>query len=128
MEISKNAIVYEGTEYHAYFKYSDAMILDSGSFIAEYLYVNKPQLFLRRPEQGFNELGEVLRPLLYEVDGEDIDGIEQFVKDVVIQGKDDRQKLREQVLTEFLDYRNICGKEQSAAENIFEVLMQLFGC
>ena len=40
-------------EYLAYFASSDAMILDSVSFMAEYLYVHKPALFLTREGERF---------------------------------------------------------------------------
>ena len=47
-----NAKVVMG-EYLAYFASSDAMILDSVSFMAEYLYVHKPALFLTREGERF---------------------------------------------------------------------------
>ena len=49
-------------EYRAYFASSDAMILDSVSFMAEYLYVHKPALFLTREGERFNEFGETSLP------------------------------------------------------------------
>ena len=123
----KNGIVYEGTIYHPFFQCSDAMVLDCGSFVAEYLYVNKPQLFLRRKEQGFNEFGELLLPLLYQVDGKDIAGIEQFIQDIVIDQKDTKKEEREDFFEKYLYYRNLTGKEQSAAGNVYEVLSEIFG-
>ena len=52
------------------------------------MYVDKPMLFLERPEQRFNELGEALIKAHYKVDGHDYMGIDSFVNDVVINGND----------------------------------------
>ena len=46
-----NAQVYTGAYYQALFATSDGMIQDSGSFIVEYQYVDKPMIFLTRDTQ-----------------------------------------------------------------------------
>ncbi len=57
-EESSNTQLEEG-EYSNLFKHSDAMIHDSGSFLAEYLYLNKPVLYLThsKTESMLNPFG-----------------------------------------------------------------------
>ncbi len=93
---------------------SDAMILDSISFLSEYLYAHKPMLFLTRERQTFNEYGQKVRDILYKVDGGDFDGICQFIEQVVIQEKDVMRDERERFFSENLDYVN---KRQSLASD-----------
>lgn len=38
-------------EYESLFYYSDAIIHDSSSFLAEYVFTNKPALYLMNPEK-----------------------------------------------------------------------------
>ena len=79
-----NASVCEEGDYLALFDTSDGIINDSISFIGEYLYVDKPMLFLERPEQCFDELGMALVKAHYKACGEDYMGIDNFVNDVVM--------------------------------------------
>ena len=60
------------------FATSDGMIMDSNSFLAEYMYVNKPLLFLTREEQTFNKLGRSIVDTYDQCDGRDYIGIESF--------------------------------------------------
>lgn len=122
----KNGMVYEGADYPPFFRCSDAMILDCASFIAEYLYVNKPALFLRRKEQNFNELGRKLLTLLYQADGINAKDIEDFIQNVVLDGMDNKQKEREAFFEGYINYRRLNGKEQSAATNIYGLLYSQF--
>lgn len=48
-----NACVMQEEDYRSAFATSDGMIMDSCSFIAEYMYVDKPLLFLKRDGQAF---------------------------------------------------------------------------
>lgn len=116
-----NATVQLSGNYHRLFKESDAIINDSGSFIAEYLFVNKPMLELRRPEQGFTELSEMILPHLYQVNGKDTAAIERFLKDIVLAGNDPKRAGREAFFAEHLDYYHALGGH-TAAENIFGTL------
>lgn len=118
----KNGMVYEGGDYSSFFRCSDAMILDSASFIAEYLFVNKPALFLQRKEQGFNDLGKKLFDLLHHADGKNIDEIDKFVENIVLGEDDNKREERERFLNKYINYRMLSGKEQSAAKNIYEYL------
>lgn len=114
----KNADVVSGGTYYGLFLHSDSMILDSVSFLAEYLYVHKPLLFLRGKRQRYNDFGKELIKIHYSVDGDAISQIEKYISDVVLNQKDVNKEVREQFFLSNLDYRNVLGK--SAAENIYE--------
>ncbi|MCI6232278.1 MAG: hypothetical protein MR630_06675 [Selenomonas sp.] len=113
-----NATVQLSGGYHRLFRESDAIINDSGSFLAEYLFVNKPMLELRRPEQAFNAFGEkILEEALYQADGKDAAGIERFIQDVVLKGNDSKASNRKALFAKYLDYYH--SSKHTAAENIF---------
>lgn len=116
----KNADVMEEGMYCRLFRDSDAMILDSISFLAEYLYARKPLLFLKGKGQYFNDFGRQLIRIHYNSEGADKDEIEKFIVDVVIKGKDERKEEREEFFKENLEYIQISGKNASA--NIYEEL------
>lgn len=66
------------------FNSSDAMIHDSGSFVAEYLYVNKPVMFLwssQGIERFFNRFG--LQALHASERGNDFSDIESFLSNLL---------------------------------------------
>lgn len=102
-----NARVVNEASYLEIFATSDAMIMDSASFIAEYLYVNKPLLFLRRNGQAFNLLGKELMRAYDTAWGEDYSAIESFLQDVVIDGRDEKKPLRQTIWKENLDYLSL---------------------
>lgn len=78
---SENTQIEEGA-YVDLFLQSDAMIHDSGSFLAEYLYLNKPvfYFFNETTKIRFNEFGHEC--LKYCVVG-DISTVEKFILDVI---------------------------------------------
>ena len=119
-----NAKVVEEESYLDIFATSDGMIMDSASFIGEYLYVNKPLLFLTREEQRFNSLGEKILPCYYAAKGENYIAIEQFIENVILQGDDTMEKQRTQVFEEVLDYVTINGC--TASECICRDILGLF--
>lgn len=69
---------------------SDAMIHDSGSFTTEYLFLNKPVMFLSEPQsdprQLFNTFGEKAYQCHYH--GHNVEDIEGYIQDVVLRGND----------------------------------------
>lgn len=77
-----NAKVVTGS-YIDHFLTSDCMILDSVSFMAEYLYTNNPMLFLSCDKGTFNEFGEELFSNITSVPGDDFSGIEKFISQVI---------------------------------------------
>jgi hypothetical protein len=86
-----NATVMDEGNYFDLFAGSDAMILDSGSFIAEYTYTQKPMLYLCKykdtlAETTFNDFGKKAIKHLYQAHcWEDV---VRFIDDVVVQGND----------------------------------------
>lgn len=121
----KNAEVAKEGMYHKLFKGSDAMILDSISFLAEYLYVHKPLLRLTREGQYFNDFGKELIKIHYSAEGADKRAIEGFLTSVVLAENDVRKSERERFFENNLDYRKENGK--NAAVNIFEQLKEIKG-
>ena len=75
-----NAQVIENGMYTDIFESSDAMILDSISFLGEYIYMHKPMLFLTRDRNTFNDFGKELVRVLYKTDGGNLEGIKNFVE------------------------------------------------
>ncbi len=116
----KNAEVMEEGTYENLFMHSDAMILDSVSFLVEYLYVHKPLLFLKREEQAFNEFGKKLMTVHYCAEGNDKTAIERFLQKVVLNNQDERKEIREEFFEENLNYTKLDG--ENAAHNIFAYL------
>ncbi len=110
-------------EYLAYFASSDAMILDSASFMAEYLYVHKPALFLTREGERFNEFGEMVASLLYRASGTDYAAIEHFL-DVLIE-RDPMKDARENFFRQVLDYA--AEHRKSATQFIYDDIVCSIG-
>lgn len=119
-----NAKVAQEGSYFDYFKTSDAMICDSVSFLAEYQFVGKPLLMLTRPEQEFNEFGELIQEQLYKCQGDDFEGIEAFLKNVVLKEKDYMQFERLRFFDENLNYYKKNGNIK-ASEKIFDEIRKL---
>ena len=115
-ENGENTTLVSGA-YTALFKSSDAMIHDCGSFIVEYLYTQKPVMYLgvNREEQS-NEVGKQAYAAHYH--GMNAEDIERFITDVVIEGKDTMQSVRNEFYQNILVPPN--GK--TVAENIVEEL------
>jgi len=102
------------------------MILDSVSFLSEYLYVNKPMLRLTKPLKcnPFNEFGDIIRSALYDVPGDDFDGIADFICNIV--GENDYLKgKREEIFDKYLNYpkRN---NGLLASDYVYEYLKDIF--
>ncbi len=119
-----NAKVVQESSYLEIFDTSDGMIMDSISFIAEYLYVNKPLLFLRRNGQAFNELGTKLMQAYDTAWGEDYCAIEKFLREVILNGNDEKKELRKTIWQEELDYVRInqCMASEFAYRDICSLL------
>lgn len=86
----RNTQLEEG-DYLGLFYHSDGMILDSISFISEYLYLNKPHLYLEKDEHTkhkFNEYGIMAYEHLYKASKKS--DIEHFIDQIIINNKDDK--------------------------------------
>lgn len=101
----ENTQVEEG-EYIELFQQSDAMILDSISFITEYLFVDKPALFLfknKRSLKLFNNYGsEALNCLEWSFNQKSIEG---FILRVISE-EDNRKEERNRFLNTNFSFRN----------------------
>lgn len=109
----KNTMFVNG-DYIDLFKSSDAMIHDCGSFIIEYLHVNKPVMFLGtfdRISQS-NEVGK--KAYLCHYVGNTKEEIKAFIDDVVINGEDNMGEKR----TRFYHEQLMPINGMSVAENI----------
>lgn len=122
-ELSNAKVVTDGT-YFDIFKTSDLMITDSVSFLAEYQYVHKPLIFLTRDTQKFNEFGNKLKGILYNIDGSDYAAIEEKIVQL-IDGKDDMKEIRDNFFDEYLNYVKI-NKGYNATEYIYNFYNQSF--
>ncbi|MCR5675542.1 MAG: CDP-glycerol glycerophosphotransferase family protein [Lachnospiraceae bacterium] len=116
-----NAMSYEQGDYAELMMNSDAMIMDCGSFIGEYVYAQKPLLFLDSGKAIFNEFGEEIMQVHYRVPGDDFDAIEAFITGTVIGGEDSKAELRARYFRDNMDYRTESGG-RSASQNIFDYL------
>lgn len=93
-----NLIISEEGDYLQEFADSDALIHDSGSFLAEYLYTGKPCAYVYRNtinrEKTFKELGEKCIAAHYVMYCHD--DVKRFVQSVVLDGNDEKKVEREQ--------------------------------
>lgn len=92
------------SEYVQLFKTSDAMIHDSGSFTAEYLFVNKPVAFVTENVDStmseHSEFGRMALKQHYIVKNEN--EVRSFIEEVVLGGKDTYKKQRQMFFQQVL--------------------------
>ena len=103
------------------FSTSDALIHDCASFTAEYLYTQKPLLFMVRDpqvESHWNTFGRQCYDCHYHA--HDIQEIEQFIDEVVIQGNDPMKEQRENF------FKTCLAPEggQLPSQNIYDYLVK----
>lgn len=99
------------------FRYSDAMIHDSGSFVVDYMYFGKPQLFVTKDiniqKQESDKLANMIFDSIYT--GQSKKDILHFVNEVVLSGNDNMALQRKEIVNKYLLPPN--GK--MASENIY---------
>lgn len=101
------------------FNSSDAMILDSMSFIAEYLYCGKPSLFMKSEpdvDKWFNKFGK--KALEQHYHGYEKKDIIHFIDKIVLKGDDPMKEKRDLFYHEILTPPN----GSTASENIYKLL------
>lgn len=108
-------------DYIGLFKYSDAIIHDCGSFTAEYLFMNKPAMYLingteERVKAEFNEFGQSCFAC-YE-HGVTHERIEAFINDVIA-GNDRMRDIRQT----FYDKNLRPPYGRTACENIIHLIL-----
>lgn len=104
---------------------SDAMLMDSISFMAEYSATGKPSAVICREDENqhremdFNELGEEILGYLYTVKNEE--EIIQFIEGVVIDGNDTKKNERNAYILNQITPDN----KQLASSNIYRYINDL---
>ena len=97
------------------------MIHDSGSFLVEYLYLNKPPLFTVKDNDindRFNIFGKMAFKQSYHAYNEN--DLIAFIEDVVINGNDSKRELRMNFYNDYL----VPPNSRSASENIFDFITE----
>ncbi|PAF45322.1 glycosyltransferase [Helicobacter sp. 11S02629-2] len=121
-----NGQVYTGANYFGLFASSDALILDSGSFLAEYMYTKKPLCFINRWEDKatlktrFNNFGKLVLEECYIA--KDFSSIKDFIKTVVISQDDVMKNNREKFFDMY--FKNYYG---ASGELIAEYITKALG-
>lgn len=90
-------------DYTDLFLTSDAMIMDSISFISEYLFINKPCLFMIKDKtisKKFNEFGLLVFKHLYK--SYNTNDIYNFINEIVLKEKDYKKKQRQNFFNKYL--------------------------
>lgn len=119
---SENTQLHTG-DYLALFGGSDALIHDSGSFRCEYLYLDKPCMYLYRPdaESELNEVG--IAALNAHYSGYKYEDIIEFIENVVIGGHDTKVPIRKEFRQTYLVTQS--GKRFS--ENVIDAILAGLG-
>ncbi len=110
-------------EYIDLFLTSDAMILDCLSFMCEYMFTGKPQLFMLREKSfhpRFNAFGETVFRHLYH--GTGMDAVAAFLEDVVFSGNDWMEPERMAFFRKTVD-----AVPSGASRNVFETIKAELG-
>lgn len=118
-----NVKVVQEADYLDIFATSDAMVMDSVSFLAEYMYADKPLLFLTKKGQAFSDLGEQLVSAYYTTEGNNYVGIEQFLCDNVLKNEDWLKTKRREIYKKELDY--LTANNKTATQRILEDIVIL---
>ena len=104
---------------------SDAMIHDCGSFLPEYMFTEKPSLYLKDDEtiieNSFNEFAKRVIKNTYL--GHTIDDVVQFIKEVVISKKDFMKGSRIKFVRNEL-YGNYPNTSESILKDLKEKLIE----
>lgn len=116
---------FEDGEYFDLFLTSDAMILDSVSFIPEYTATGKPAFFTYGKDTRFpvNRFGRAITQYLYRNDDPEtlFDDIRAYLDHVVLQGEDEKKAERDRFVQRFM----LSEDGRSAAEHIYEDMRRI---
>lgn len=110
---------FEKGKYMGIFKYSDAMIHDCGSFIMEYLYMDKPVMYLMKNEELYKTFNASYnKALSLHYQAWNIDEVEAFIRNV-ISGEDSLKDDRATFKRDYLTPPN----HNSASQNILDCIL-----
>ncbi len=110
---------FSNSDYIDLFLTSDGLINDSGSFLAEYFFSGKPQIFVAHDKnivERFNDFGKYIFQKVYV--GYQLTEIEKFINEIIIGGQDYMRKIR---INEINNYRNKL-KNVSSSKKIIEII------
>lgn len=111
---------FENGEYLGLFKYSDAIIHDSASFIVEYLYIDKPSMFLLADSNNIDDMFDYVKECYYSHEhGYNKEDIETFIENV-IKGVDNKHEQRHNCIIHNLMPPN----GATACENIINMILK----
>lgn len=101
------------------FAESDAMIHDCGSFTIEYLYFNKPVMYLTNGMEHEANMAEFAKEAYHmHYFGNSRQCIDTFIKDVIV-GNDPMLQVREEYISKHLQIPN----HRTACENIIDAIL-----
>lgn len=103
------------------FMTSDAMIMDSCSFLAEYTAFDKPLFYTKTKtsRENFNDFGEMIFKYVYAPETDLYTEIETFIQNVVISGNDYKAEERHKFVEQY--FGKING--HTASENIYNEII-----
>ena len=110
---------YANGDYYGLFKYSDAIIHDSASFIIEYLYMNNPSMFLVAETNKKEDMFDfVIDGFNCHEHGRSDKDIEQFIQNVIagIDKKSNQRKM-------FIDTQLQPPNGKTACDNIINTIL-----
>jgi len=113
----KNCQINDG-EYWDLFLNSDALIHDSGSFMAEYLALQKPALYTQNREDvaaTFNDFGKLAFECHYKANSEN--EIRTFIQNIVVNGNDDLA-IKRKVFSESYLFSDGVSASQKIVDNL----------
>lgn len=108
-------------DYIDLFNSSDALIHDSGSFIAEYLFTGKPVLFTFVNNYVYNRFNKIGKDMLnnhYKAYTKE--DIIHFIEEIVINGNDDMKINRDNYYNNYL----IPPNNQTASKNLYDFIIK----
>lgn len=106
-------------QYIGLFKYSDAMIHDCSTFTQEYMYANRPVMFLVKNEHHSDNLNDFAKVTFnLHVHGHNKEDIEKFVLDIIA-GIDEKKVERDNFYTNSL----LPPHGKTACENIINAIL-----
>ena len=93
----------EESSYVDLFLTSDAMIHDCGSFTTEYMFTRKPVMYLLKNTDFLDKFCEFgLLSFANHYHGRKEEDIDRFLREVVLEGKDEMKEQREQFYEDYL--------------------------
>ena len=117
---SENTLLSE-SGYQDLFIESDSLILDSVSFTAEYLYLNKPYCFLTKDNFDYNRSLNIIGKKIFEKINKvnNISSLEDFIKNSVLK-RDKKQLINQKYILKNINVLN--NKNLLASQNIYNVI------